>query len=584
MPSIANATPQSRAKELPDEFTVNEGQLFCKWCNKVLYSLRKDNIHEHLYSRVHQDNRRSQGALMSYNPDCPERMKRKAARKLAQKKRKQEKQMQEQLEKKQKKMQEELRDIDSYQSLTLEQGFDNIFASDSDTSSFEGFPYLGDNSSAAVDIQTPVIAKISEPPKKQRNSSRKSRSNQNKINLHESWDGQSSDNEYYVSYKNKAKIAASSSYVNIEDISSEEDSKTLTYHDRGGYDKTAGSSVAYDFEDSDIHMNNTPCEVVETEIVTADEGNVVTWDSYLGQKGTPRQDKDLDIGSIVDESSNQTSVTNQITEEQHLAERVSHAREMAKSVHSTDFKKKIKKSTTDFAKAKPWKTSQVKKQKQPTGYMLWANKMRKRVAGKFPGLAFGEVSKKLGELWKKCPEKDKQMWKFRSEKMTSVIDKSSDTVKRRTGSKMIETGPPKKRSTSIVAGSSASLVSNSSHLATSTSLNLIDSFGTNPPHKNPEQQMERELAKLPKPSIQPIDSAAHLHIMGEHLVKLGDHIQSTGSCNTSEVVPKVLDSLLCTIAPLLTLVKQVKGLEDAVPDSVFSNMYANIAHMMPVDN
>lgn len=57
-------------------------------------------------------------------------------------------------------------------------------------------------------------------------------------------------------------------------------------------------------------MNNTPCEVVETEIVTADEGNVVTWDSYLGQKGTPRQDKDLDIGSIVDESSNQTSVTN----------------------------------------------------------------------------------------------------------------------------------------------------------------------------------------------------------------------------------------------------------------------------------
>lgn len=74
---------------------------------------------------------------------------------------------------------------------------------------------------------------------------------------------------------------------------------------------------------------------------------------------------------------------------------------------------------------------------------------------------------------------------------------------------------------SIVAGSSASLVSNSSHLATSTSLNLIDSFGTNPPHKNPEQQMERELAKLPKPSIQPIDSAAHLHIMGEHLVKLG---------------------------------------------------------------
>ena len=36
-----------------------------------------------------------------------------------------------------------------------------------------------------------------------------------------------------------------------------------------------------------------------------------------------------------------------MTEEQHLAERVSHAREMAKSVKSTDFKKKNKKSFDD---------------------------------------------------------------------------------------------------------------------------------------------------------------------------------------------------------------------------------------------
>jgi len=165
MPSIANATPQSRAKELPDEFKVHNGQLFCLWCQKVLYSLRKDNIHEHLYSRIHQENRRTQGAAMSYDPDCPERMKRKAARKLAQRKRKEEKLKQQEM------LVAESRgfgnEFDSATSSSMygnneetSESFEKTFATSSDSDSFEGFDsrYSYPHSVALQKGSTPAIS------------------------------------------------------------------------------------------------------------------------------------------------------------------------------------------------------------------------------------------------------------------------------------------------------------------------------------------------------------------------------------------------------------------------------------------
>ena len=46
-----------------------------------------------------------------------------------------------------------------------------------------------------------------------------------------------------------------------------------------------------------------------------------------------------------------------------------------------------------------------------SAYNLWSSKMRKQVATQYPGLQFGEVSRKLGNLWKKIPEKERQVCK-----------------------------------------------------------------------------------------------------------------------------------------------------------------------------
>ena len=41
------------------------------------------------------------------------------------------------------------------------------------------------------------------------------------------------------------------------------------------------------------------------------------------------------------------------------------------------------------------------------------------------------------------------------------------------------------------------------------------------PHKNPEQAMKRELQRLPAPSIEPMDAAAHLRLLGQSLANMG---------------------------------------------------------------
>ena len=51
-----------RVEELPDEFLVIKNQLWCKWCDLPMNTLRKDNLKKHLHCKMHQGNRALKGA------------------------------------------------------------------------------------------------------------------------------------------------------------------------------------------------------------------------------------------------------------------------------------------------------------------------------------------------------------------------------------------------------------------------------------------------------------------------------------------------------------------------------------------
>jgi len=84
---LRTITPQMRVDELPDEFKIVNNQLWCKWCNRSMNTLRKDNLNGHLYSATHQQNRRKHGVEMSYDPESEEAKKRRLSEKVRRMKR-----------------------------------------------------------------------------------------------------------------------------------------------------------------------------------------------------------------------------------------------------------------------------------------------------------------------------------------------------------------------------------------------------------------------------------------------------------------------------------------------------------------
>tara|TARA_B100000674_G_C37879030_1_gene933385 strand:+ start:1044 stop:1472 length:429 start_codon:yes stop_codon:yes gene_type:complete len=52
-----------------------------------------------------------------------------------------------------------------------------------------------------------------------------------------------------------------------------------------------------------------------------------------------------------------------------------------------------------------------KPKKAKTSYMFFTNEKRKDVQDKYPELKMGDISKKLGELWKEISEEDKEKYR-----------------------------------------------------------------------------------------------------------------------------------------------------------------------------
>jgi len=317
-----------------------------------------------------------------------------------------------------------------------------------------------------------------------------------------------------------------------------------------------------------------------------------------------------------DEEDDDEPVDSGLTAAETLAEKANQVRAMAKSVKSAQFKKKGTTTKPVSISKKVGKRKETRgrkplshqkhtgKQAQKTikrtietrgrkpkiqpkpatskftaknnqkgkqsGYMLWASKMRSQVTTQFPGLAFLEVSKKLGELWKRIPDKEKQMWKYTSEKMASKLQKKQSTAKnRRQGSKMIATGAKKK----IVPPKPAKVPKQ-----------MLMPLSSGPPHKDPEEMMQKELGRLPLPSVEPIDAAAYMHMVGESLTNLGVKLKQMKRIKAEDVdnyIPMMLDSFMCTVVPLVTLTNQVPQLQNSTSDEVYSETLANLSHFIP---
>lgn len=188
-----------------------------------------------------------------------------------------------------------------------------------------------------------------------------------------------------------------------------------------------------------------------------------------------------------------------------------------------------------------------KKKTTTTAYQVFCKEYRVNINAEQPGLDFGELSKRLAEVWKSLPEKDKQVWRQKAQHLQHKQNKAeATTVKHKSSTD----------SKSKVSGSSAGMIS---------------------PHKG--QSVSLSPARIPE--VDPIDAAAHLQLLGESLSLIGHRLQETeGMVAVSGSLSVLLDSILCALGPLTCLTAQIPQL-NGCPRKVLSNTLDNIAYIMP---
>lgn len=116
------------------------------------------------------------------------------------------------------------------------------------------------------------------------------------------------------------------------------------------------------------------------------------------------------------------------------------------------------------------------------------------------------------------------------------------------------------------------------HNATNNSLGLYN--GSNSTYNNTTNNYE---SKEELPTIEPIDAAAHLKLLGESLSIMGEHLKDhDGQIALSGSLSILLDSLLSALGPLLCLTTRLPGLDQK--PKLKENLAItldNIAYVMP---
>ncbi|KAK9978305.1 hypothetical protein ABG768_020061 [Culter alburnus] len=210
-------------------------------------------------------------------------------------------------------------------------------------------------------------------------------------------------------------------------------------------------------------------------------------------------------------------------------------------------KKKEEKEREKHDKDKP-------KKKNTTAYQVFCKEYRVNINAEQPGLVFGELSKKLAEVWKQLPEKDKLVWRQKAQYLQHKQNKAEAmTVKRKT----LTTSDSKSKGSSKGVSLGAGLAPQG------------------------RSSLGMSLSPVRVPDVDPIDAAAHLQLLGESLSLIGHRLQETeGMVAVSGSLSVLLDSILCALGPLTCLTAQVPQL-NGCPRNVLSNTLDNIAYIMP---
>lgn len=216
----------------------------------------------------------------------------------------------------------------------------------------------------------------------------------------------------------------------------------------------------------------------------------------------------------------------------------------ASSIYLSEKRGKVAKSGSKGKKSK----SKAKGRPRFTAYMLWAKANRHQVLQEAPNMDFAAISKRLGDIWSNSvPMSEKWTWKRKANQLS------------------LKTARQQQRLAQMEAAASAKKPAGHRN---------VSGTGRSLPQSSPTEMFKVN-------GTEPLDCAAHLKLLGESLSVIGKRLtEHEGQIAVSGSLSVLLDSLLCSMAPLLCLTQQIPEF-NGVPEETLVQMLDNIAYIMP---
>ncbi|KXJ79551.1 hypothetical protein RP20_CCG000394 [Aedes albopictus] len=320
-------------------------------------------------------------------------------------------------------------------------------------------------------------------------------------------------------------------------------------------------------QESEFHMGD--------EDVPSDSGD----DGHESNIDSDDDDDDDDVMDIEDMEGTQEEDDKS---EGELVIEMAPKRSLYMSEKSSKYKKMLKDGKVVMGKTQ----RKDKGERRFTAYMLWAKETRKQMQSN-TDLDHHGMSKRLGEMWANVPSTQKYNWKRRAKRIANKFKQNKEKALAAPFVKRYlhledSPGPPGPVATASATGGSASRSKKAQKAANMISTDTKPTVAASASHHPPESPTKGHHMKLP--GFQPTDVAAHLKLLGDSLTIIGERLKEhEGQIAVSGSLSVLLDSLLCSLGPLMCLTIHIPGLQSDTEHlkELFQNTLDNIAYVMP---
>lgn len=218
-----------------------------------------------------------------------------------------------------------------------------------------------------------------------------------------------------------------------------------------------------------------------------------------------------------------------------------------------------------------------------SAYMLWAREVRPDLMKANPNIDFSQLSSKLSDLWATVPYTDKYMWKQKAKRMAIMARNSDNKEESNVQKAQVKTTIRKKYiNKKVISPPVSKGISIGEDVKISPVLTEITNpYSANVTSSPNENKIATNDTSVKNINTQPLDVAAHLKLLGESLSIIGQRLKEhEGQIAVSGSLSVLLDTLLCSLGPLLCLTQQVEEMNGCSPDTL-NSILDNIAYIMP---